>query len=701
MTEENTNPNLHTNHEPDTGPLEDSFTQPSRPISLPEEQNPDDTPMTPAVLPPPPQPLAKTPEPTPAPQPHGAGFEHTQESFRPQPPQTPISPTTQYQNPTSQQPQQRPVKKKRIRRTRRRGCAIGPSCLIGCFGIIGVMFITLFVSSYLVYRSYSAELDTLLVDFDARLAEQDFGTTFVYDRNGQPIGEFAEQGNREPVSIEEIPDVVIYATISLEDDTFYDNIGVDIPSILRALRDNFTQGQIVSGASTITQQVVRNILFDQEKRTEQSVQRKLDEALLAIALTQDYSKDEILEIYLNNINYGNGAYGIEAAARSYFGKSASELELHEAALLVGIPQAPSLLNPLSPDPLQRQRIIARQHLVLDLMAQEGYITRDVAEAAKQTPLNFVGGGEDGGSTPYVAAPHFFYYTRDQVLELFRASFEAQGFLPEDAEFLAQQWFDGGLRIYTTLDLNVQSVAENAAATNVAGLASRNLTNSSVIVMSPASGEILGMVGSVDFENEVIDGQVNVSLAQRQPGSTMKIFTYSAALELGWAPSEILWDTPVSIPLPGQPNYEPENYDNRYHGPMHVRDALANSYNITAVQTLRFVGVEYLLDMMQNRMGVQSLNRGAANYGLSLTLGGGEVTLLELTAAYGVYANGGNYVRPQAILCIINDDDDRILYEYNNGCSEGNRTNQTRSDFPQPQPAIDPRIAFVMSDILSR
>lgn len=705
-------PELPANHhdsseDTNESKLENGNTLQSKPVSIeatnlqPEGWG-DHTPLSPAVTPPAPQPLAEIPQ-TPAEhQPYMRPLaEHTQESQRPVAPHTPQPrPTAPLgQDLTGYRPHSTSGKSHRVRKVRktaRRGCAVGPSCLVGCFGVVGVTVVTLFISTFLVYQSYSTSVNNLLQDFDERVDAQDFGTTFIYDSNGEELGQFADQGRRERVPLDEIPDVVINATIALEDDTFYENIGVDIPSILRALRDNFTSGQIVSGASTITQQLVRNVLFDQERRNEQSIDRKLDEAMLAIVLTQQRTKDEILELYLNEINYGNGAYGIEAAAQVYFGKPATQLQLHEAALLVGIPQAPSQLNPLSSDPFKRQLVIDKQHLVLNLMVQEGYITQAEANAAKQQSIIFV-----GNQDRFENAPHFVFYAKDRVLALFQDNFERQGYLEEDADFLAQRLFDSGLRVYTTLNMDVQTIAENAAASNVARLRDiNNLTNSSVIVMEPGTGKLLAMVGSVDFDDETIDGQVNVSLAQRQPGSTMKIFTYSAALERGWAPSEVIWDTNVSIGIPGQPTYEPRNYDRIQHGPIHVRDALANSYNIPAVQTLRFVGVEYLLDMMQNRLGVQSLNRGAENYGLSLTLGGGDVTLLELTTAYGVYANGGNYVSPHAITCIVDDDDDTILYEYANGCPEGIRTPQTIVANPQPRPAIDPRVAYIMSDMLA-
>ncbi|NDJ86846.1 MAG: hypothetical protein GYB66_13265 [Chloroflexi bacterium] len=272
------------------------------------------------------------------------------------------------------------------RRSVRRGVGCTPSCLIGCLGIAGSVVIVTLVAIWLIWTDYSNRLDDRLDEFEQRADEQAFGSTFIYDRQGTQLYEVIGEGRREPIDFEQIPDVVKYATIALEDDTFYDNTGVDVPSILRASRDYLQEGQIVSGASTITQQLVREVLFEDDYRYERTLRRKIDEALLAIVLTQRMEKDLVLEMYLNTINYGNLAYGIEAAAKTYFGKSAQQLELHEAALLAALPQAPAYLNPLNPNPDVQQLVIARQHLVLDLMAEEGYITPAQAEAAKNREL---------------------------------------------------------------------------------------------------------------------------------------------------------------------------------------------------------------------------------------------------------------------------------------------------------------------------
>lgn len=677
-------------------PMDQQNYEPTEPIQPIEPDGIEYTQPTPSqshgykppAAPPAPPPLAPT---TPTIPPAASSFQPTQYA----PPQQPQYPYPQQTVAAPSHPARPKRSRRRVRWTGRRGCACGPSCLIGCLGFVGVSVITFFISVWLLYSSYSNRLDGLLDQFDERLEAQDFGTTFIYDRQGRELYQVVGMGRRERIPLEQIPDVVKYATISVEDDTFYDNVGVDIPSIVRATRDYVRYRAVVSGASTITQQLVRDVLFDEDYRYERSVRRKADEALLAIVLTRRMSKDEILELYLNNIYYGNLAYGIEAASQTYFDKPAQQLQLHEAALLAGLPQRPAELNPLNPDPTIQQQVIERQHLILDLMVKEGYISRAEAETAKQQPLNFV-----SPEIPLDKAPHFVVYAQDELLGLFTRQYEQQGYLPEDAAKLAEDIVSrGGMRVYTTLDLDTQGIAEEAARRNIAALRdAHDLTNSSVVVLIPRTGEILAMVGSVNFDDPAIDGQVNVALAKRQPGSTMKPFTYSAAMEQGWVPSTVIWDTPISIGIPGQSPYEPHNYDRTFHGPVHIRDALANSYNIPAVQTLRKVGVPYLLDFM-HRFGVNSLDRGAENYGLSLTLGGGDVTLLELTNAYAVFARGGTYVPTTGILCILNSKSE-ILYEYEGGCLEGTPRLDTRYATASGRVVLDPRIAYTISDILS-
>ncbi|MBN2305329.1 MAG: transglycosylase domain-containing protein, partial [Anaerolineae bacterium] len=570
----------------------------------------------------------------------------------------------------------------------RRGCSIGPGCIFGCIGFVGVIMLGLLIAGILVYDYYSGELEDE-IDKLAEIANYDtFETTVILDRDGNELFEVFDEGRRTIIDLDQIPQHMIDATISIEDDTFYENRGIDIPSIARAGWQYVRYGYVVSGGSTITQQLIRNVLFTEEYKYEQSLNRKLDEALLAVVLTQRMSKDEIMELYLNEIPYGNLAYGIEAAAQTYFGKPAAELTLAESALLAGLPQAPAGLDPLNPDPTVQQRVASRRRLVLDLMVKNDFITRDEADAAYAEPLNFV--------SPDIrldAAPHMVFYAQDELESLLMDRLNR----PQDE--IRKMIAGGGLRVYTSVDMDFQRIAEDVARQQVAQLqAVHNMNNAAVIVLRPETGEILAMVGSVDFENELIDGQVNVTIAQRQPGSAMKPFTYAAAMEHGWNAATVIWDTQTRIPIAGQQDYEPGNYDNAYHGPVRVREALANSYNIPAVQTLRQIGVDYLLWMM-HRVGVQSLSDDASNYGLSLTLGGGEVTPLELTTAYAVLANGGRYVAPTSILCVTNSSGD-ILYEYQGYCPSGQLTATSVSVLADPRPVMDERIAFVISNILA-
>ncbi|MDX1992315.1 MAG: transglycosylase domain-containing protein [bacterium] len=509
-----------------------------------------------------------------------------------------------------------------------------------------------------------------------------FQSTYIYDRNGQELYEAFNEGRRRNVNYEDFPQDLIDATIAIEDDSFYTNIGIDIPATTVALLQFIGAGsdEQTAGGSTITQQLVRNVLFDFEYRAERSAQRKAEEILLAIALTQRKDKNEILELYLNEIYYGNLAYGAAAAAEVFFGKDISELTLGEAALLAGLPQAPADLDPLNPDPEVQQRVYDRWRLVLSLMVEEGFITQAEMDATLSQPLIF-----NPQDVPLVA-PHFVVYAQIQLERL-------MGDLGYSPEVIAQ----GGYQVYTTLDRRINDMAQQVAADQVSRLAGNNISNAAVIVLTPITGEILAMVGSIDYDNDAIDGRVNVTTAVRQPGSTMKPFTYAAAIEQGMTPGDVIWDTRVEIGIPGQDTYVPRNYDNSFHGPMRMRYALANSYNIPAVQTLRRVGVQYLLDMMQ-RFGVQSLGLDASVYGLSLTLGGGEMSPLELTRAYTVFANGGVLVNSQAILCVL-DNDDNIIFQYENACPRGNQTEATVNRTGLGTQVLDQRVAFLISDFL--
>ena len=510
---------------------------------------------------------------------------------------------------------------------------------------------------------------------------QNFQSSFFYDRNGRLLYEVFVEGRRTNVAYSDFPPALIDATVAIEDSDFFTNPGIDVAATLRAFLQFIGLGGQQTGGSTITQQLVRNVLFDFDYRAERSVQRKVEEILLALVLSQRKSKQDILEMYLNEIYYGNLAYGAEAAAQTFFGKSVRDLSLGEAALLAGLPQAPADLDPLNPDPAIQDAVYARWRLVLDRMVLTRKITEAQRGEALRQGLTF--------TSPAVSlkAPHFTVYAQAELNRLLAGL----GYSPE-------QIARGGLRVYTTVDLPLNDAVQQIARDQVSRLAVNNVSNAAVVVLKPLTGEILAMVGSVDYNNDAIDGRVNVATALRQPGSTMKPFTYSAAIEAGMTPGDVIWDTPVTIGIPGQPSYTPRNYDNTFHGPVTLRSALANSYNIPAVQTLRRVGVERLLQLMR-RFGVQSLSDDAGRYGLSLTLGGGEITLLELTTGYSVFANEGLLVKPTSILCVL-DSRDNILYQYENGCTRGLPIANTVSQPAYGRPVLDPRVAFIISDVLA-
>lgn len=567
-----------------------------------------------------------------------------------------------------------------------------PSRMIGCLPN-GCLFA--FVGIFLTFCGGSTLITLILLGVaQARLTPviergiasidqyEAFESIFYYDRDGDLLYEDFNEGKRVRVELSQIPQNLINATIALEDSNFYNNPGIDLAATTRATLQFFNLIEGDTGGSTITQQLVRNIAFDYAKRTERSVTRKAEEILLALALTQRLSKDEILELYLNEIYYGNLAYGAQAAAQTIFGKDVGELTLGEAALLAGLPQAPASLDPLNPDPAVQAQVLARWRIVLDAMVREGYISAQQRNETLQQGLNVY--------TPEapLRAPHFTVFAQSELEQLLTSL----GRTPE-------QIVTGGFEVYTTVDLALHNSVQNAVRNQVSRLAANNVSNGAVVVIKPLTGEILAMVGSADYNNDAIDGRVNVATALRQPGSSIKPFTYAAAIENGMSPATVIWDTTMrSVPVPGLATW-PVNYDRAYHGPVNMRSALANSYNVTAVQVLQqAVGVENLLRFL-NRMGIASLGSDASLYGPSLTLGGGEVSLLELTRAYAVFANQGALVPTTSIMCVL-DTDGTIIYQYENGCPDGRITPQTVARTGLGTQVLDPRIAYIVSDILA-
>ncbi len=485
--------------------------------------------------------------------------------------------------------------------------------LAGC--IIGLLI----VSGVITYAWIASQLPPA---DELRLRSHQFATTQILDRDGNLLWEIIDPsgGRRTDVRLNQISRNVIWATLATEDRFFYVNIGVDPIAIIRALYDNLSEQRIVSGGSTITQQLARNVFLPPQERAEKSFSRKLREAVLAVEINRRYTKNQILEIYFNQIYYGNLAYGVEAAAQTYFGKTARELTVPEAAVLAGLPQSPALHDPY----LNPAGAKARQRAVLGLMAKAGYITAAEAKAAGQAELHY----RDPNFS--LKAPHFVSLVRQELEQIIPADYI----------------YHVGLRVHTTLDPNLQSAAEEEVRTQVEALAGREVSNGALVAIDVITGHILALVGSKDFQNKAIDGQVNMVTSLRQPGSVMKPLTYLAAFEsLDWTPSALIMDAPTAYPDATGDVYRPTNVDHRYHGLVTVRSALANSYNVPAVKALEQVGVEALKDMAV-RLGLTTLT--GDDYGLSLTLGSGEVSLLEMAGAYQALANRGLLVKPTTI-----------------------------------------------------
>ncbi len=483
-------------------------------------------------------------------------------------------------------------------------------------------------------------------------------TVAVYDRHGAPLHEALDprQGKASFVPLMELPLHLLNATVATEDASFYSNPGIDPGAILRAVLQNLRGEGIVSGGSTLTQQLARNLWMTAEERSEQSLGRKLREALLALRLTLRLSKEEILELYLNSAPYGHQAIGAEAAARVYFGKSARDLDLAESALLAGLPQAPSAYDPFA----DMARAKARQRVVLSLMARQGYVEEDEAEAAAAEPLR------PAAAAFPVRAPHFVAYVRQLLTDQL-------GLDPDSA---------GRLRVYTTLDLGLQEIAEATVARHVAALADKNVGNGALAALDPATGQILAMVGSADYFDPSIDGQVNVALAPRQPGSALKPLLYAAAIDDGLTPASVLYDVPTSFLTVDGKSYAPENYDRVWRGPVSVREALANSLNLPAVAVIQRLGVGAFLEV-SSRAGLDTLSsKGAGD--LSLALGSGEVRLLDLVSAYGALAAGGVGREPVAILR-VEDGRGRVLWQVETG---------------RPRRVVSPQSAYLVTHILS-
>ncbi len=442
-------------------------------------------------------------------------------------------------------------------------------------------------------------------------------STKIYDRHGQLLYEIYADQNRTPIKLKDIPPTLIQATIAIEDKNFYHHHGFDTQGIIRALFRTLTR-QHLEGGSTITQQLVKVALLSPER----TLKRKLKEAVLALATEILYSKDQILEMYLNHIPYGGTAYGIEAAAQLYFHKPAKDLDLAESALLAGLPQAPSRYSPF----INPNRAKARQKQVLNRMVAEKFITANQAEAAFKEKLKIANPSKS------IKAPHFVMHIRQQLEE----------------KYGLQKVEQGGLRVTTTLDLDLQQAAQASLAAELDKIAKLHISNGAALITNPATGEILAMIGSKNYFNNDIDGKVNLTTSLRQPGSSIKPLNYALGLETKIiTPSTMLLDTPICFQVQGQPDYCPHNYDYRFHGPVQIRFALANSYNIPAVKVLAINDIANFVSFAR-KMGITTWD-DPSRFGLALTLGGGEVKMTDMATAFGVFANYGSQVPLHSIL----------------------------------------------------
>lgn len=480
-------------------------------------------------------------------------------------------------------------------------------------------------------------------------------STKIFDRNGELIYEIYTDKKRTPVKINEVPKHLKDATISIEDKNFYKHKGVDILGIVRGLSKTITQGR-AEGGSTLTQQLVKNSLLTNER----TIRRKAQELILTVIIESIYTKDQILEMYLNTIPYGGTAYGIESASETYFGKETKDLNLAESALLAGLPQRPSTYSPFGAHPEMAK---GRQQEVLKQMVANKYITKEEADNAYNESLLYA-------NISPTQAPHFALWIKEQLAEKY-------------GEKKVEQ---GGLRVYTTLDLEIQNLAQAAVATEVGKLKKQMVGNGAAIVTRPSTGEILAMVGSKDYFATDEDGKVNVVLSQRQPGSSIKPLNYALALrDKKITLATAFADVPTCFGVFGQANYCPVNYDGSYHGLIQTRFALGNSYNIPAVKILALNGVENFISFGKE-MGLTTLTE-AKDYGLSATLGGLLVRPYDMAVAFGVFANQG-ILQPLTAITKVTDWKGNILEEYNPNESSLTGTR-----------VLDPSVTFLTSHAL--
>ncbi len=558
--------------------------------------------------------------------------------------------------------------------------SMGVVAFLGGLVAVGVL-------GFLIYRTYAHDL----LPPDEAIANSTKGASIVYDRNGEKLYTYIDPlgGLRDPVPLEEMSQYMIDATVSTEDASFYSNPGVNFKGLLRAAAENLTpfgpgflEG---SGGSSITQQLVKNVYIEPDKRFDRRIERKIKEMVIALELKREYSDDQILEWYLNTIYYGNFAYGVKGAAQRYFSVSAKDLTLAQAAMLAGIPQAPGDYTPVIPDNVKDAK--KRQREVLNLMVKHGYITQPEADEAAAEELTY--------DTPgfFIKAPHFVFYVQDQVRKMCeKGMFDTPGSV--SCEKVVYQ---GGLRITTSLDMGLQRIGEEIVEDIVSQKEEQfGGHNGALVALRTGTGEILAYVGSRDFFREDIEGQVDIVSALRSHGSSMKPFTYLTAFEQGWVPSTIVQDAPLKLDVGGHQRAV-NNWNFAHLGNITVRKALSESVNVPAVKTVMEVGVtEY--QKTAHRMGITDLRSN--DCGPTITLGSCEVKMLDQAYAFSVLANNGKIygmptvedlpdgfreLDPVSVLR-IEDANRKVLYEF---------------EKPEERQAVEAEYAYMITDILSK
>ncbi|MGZ6367876.1 MAG: transglycosylase domain-containing protein [Ktedonobacteraceae bacterium] len=490
----------------------------------------------------------------------------------------------------------------------------------------------------------------------------------IYDSKGVLIDQLADNGIHTSVTFDQVAPIMINATVATEDKNFWSNQGVDVVGIIRALLTNLQSGRVVEGGSTITQQLIKNLIVGNDP----TIVRKLEEVVLAPQVNNDYTKKDILTMYLNSIYYGNQAYGIDAASSVYFGlqdkpghSAASQLDIAQSAMLAGIPSNPTLFDPLA----HPQTALKRFETVLDLLVAQRYIsTADKYDAIQEAQgKNFF--------TPAAAihdrAPHFANYVLAQLQQMLHIKNPAA---------LSRS----GMVVYTTLDISLQDKIQKIMQQHIAELRdAHHLTNASEVLVDFHTGAIKSLLGSIDYNNASIDGQFDVTQAYRQPGSSFKPYVYVTAFQQGASPAQAIDDQPIAIPVPDSypPTFSPTNYDNKFHGHMTLRCALQNSLNVPGVKVLQHVGINQAMQTAYN-MGITSY-QGTPGY--SLVLGGLGIRLIDHTSAMGVFANGGVRVPSYAINKVVSGSTGTVLYQH---------------QLDAGTQVISPQLAYMMTNVLS-